>query len=569
MAGPAKMQSDSEAIEQSLRDIIIRLAQKRAWADHVASLQPKKSDPVTRKAVGYSRYSTDLQNERSIADQEALIRRYAQVNGLTLTRLYSDAAQSGASILGRDGILELLADARSGGIDVVIVEELDRLARDMEDLAGIHKRLSFAGVDIIAIHEGVASTVTVGLRGLVGQLYREENARKIRRGLSGRVGQGLSAGGKAFGYTPHPTEKGQLLIVADEADIVRRIFRDFAAGMSPVQIARALTAEGAAKPRSARAWNSSTIHGWAARRSGILRNDLYAGRIVWNKSRMIKDPDTGRRVSRANPVAEWKTHDAPQLRIIDDDLWRAVQDKLTPIEVTPVTRARMRRPTRPLSGLLRCSACGGGMSVKGKDRAGRTRIGCTRHTQSRSCPSPRTWYLDLVEDHVIGLLRAELEQPKLLDLYVREYNKARIEYARAQIGRRAKLQRSIDDLQAETDRLLKFVARGIGDVERIADEYDTKCRMLADARAEIALEPEPVTAVALHPLAIAGYRKDLAQLAPLMATDLSSGQNDFAESLRRLVETVTVGESTAGQMEITLTGRLRSLIDSPALISVA
>jgi len=280
---------------------------------------------VKRKAVGYSRYSTDLQNERSIADQEALIRRYAQLNGLDLGRLYSDAAQSGASIFGRDGLLELLADARGGGIDVVVVEELDRLSRDIEDLAGIHKRLSFAGVEIIAIHEGVASTVTVALRGLVGQLYREDNARKIRRGLSGRVGQGLSAGGKAFGYRPHPTEKGRLIIVEDEAAIVLRIFRDFAEGHSPVQIARALTVEGALKPRHARAWQASTIYGWAERRSGILRNDLYAGRIVWNKSRMMHDPETGRRVSRSNPESEWQTSDAPDLRIIDPDLWDRVR----------------------------------------------------------------------------------------------------------------------------------------------------------------------------------------------------------------------------------------------------
>jgi len=70
---------------------------------------------MTRRAVGYSRYSTDLQNERSIEDQEALIRRYASLNGLTLGQLYSDAALSGASIIGRDGLLSLLADARRGG----------------------------------------------------------------------------------------------------------------------------------------------------------------------------------------------------------------------------------------------------------------------------------------------------------------------------------------------------------------------------------------------------------------------------------------------------------------------
>ena len=163
-----------------------------------------KGIAVTKRAVGYSRFSTDLQNEKSIADQEALIRRYADQHGFQIVKLHMDAAQSGASIFGRDGLLELLADAKAGKFDAVIVEELDRLSRDMEDLAGIHKRLSFMDIDIIAVHEGTASTVTVGLRGLVGQLFREDNARKVRRGLQGKVRSGLSAGGKAYGYRPDP-----------------------------------------------------------------------------------------------------------------------------------------------------------------------------------------------------------------------------------------------------------------------------------------------------------------------------------------------------------------------------
>ena len=61
----------------------------------------------------------------------------------------------------------------------MIVEALDPLSRDMEDLAGIHKRLSFLGIEIRAVHEGIVNTVLVGLRGLVGQLYREDNAHKV------------------------------------------------------------------------------------------------------------------------------------------------------------------------------------------------------------------------------------------------------------------------------------------------------------------------------------------------------------------------------------------------------
>ncbi|MFB9222716.1 recombinase family protein [Paracoccus cavernae] len=524
------------------------------------------TNPVIRKAVGYSRYSTDLQNERSIEDQEALIRKYASINDLALDRLYSDAAQSGASILGRDSLLQLLADAKTGAFDVVIVEELDRLSRDMEDLAGIHKRLSFAGVEIMAVHEGVASTVTVGLRGLVGQLFREDNARKIRRGLSGRVSQGLSAGGRAFGYRPHPSEKGRLIIQDDEAEIIRRIFREFSEGRSPIDIAINLTRDGCPMPRSAKAWQSSTIYGWAERRSGILRNDLYAGKIVWNKSKMVKDPETGRRVSRPNPPSDWQTKEAPDLRIIDQDLWERVQVMVEPRQgATQSDRAKMRRPVRPLSGLLRCGSCGGGMSAKGKDKSGRTRIECTRHSLSRSCPAPRTWYLDLVEEAVIGLLRKELDKPDLLKLYVTEYNRARAEFAAANGQRRSKLERRVQQLDSEISRLVQFVTRGIGDTDRIAKEYEARCAELADAKLELSLEPSPLNAVSLHPMAVDGYRKDLMALAPIMGADHSGGSANFAETLRKLIESVTVTERETGQMEVVVTGRLRALIDAPRM----
>jgi site-specific DNA recombinase len=43
------------------------------------------------------------------------------------------------------------------------------------------------------------------------------------------------------------------------------------------------------------------------RGTGLLQNELYAGRLVWNKVRMVKDPDTGKRVSRANPRSEWQS----------------------------------------------------------------------------------------------------------------------------------------------------------------------------------------------------------------------------------------------------------------------
>ena len=160
----------------------------------------------------------------------------------------------------------------------------------------IHKRLSFLGIEIRAVHEGVVNTVLVGLRGLVGQLYREDNAHKVRRGQAGRVGKGLNAGGLTYGYEPVAGDPGKRSIVEAEAEIVRRIFREYVDGRTPRDIAHDLNAERITPPRG-RAWNASTINGNMLRGNGILNNELYAGRLVWNKVRMVKDPDTGKQVS--------------------------------------------------------------------------------------------------------------------------------------------------------------------------------------------------------------------------------------------------------------------------------
>lgn len=201
------------------------------------------------RAVIYTRFSTDLQNERSVEDQVTLCRSYALRENIEVVGVYEDRARSGASILGREGLLELLEDARARKFSIVIAEALDRLSRDMEDLAGIHKRLTFLGVEIRAVHEGVVNTVLVGLRGLVGQLYREDNAHKIRRGMVGRVGQGLNAGGLTFGYAPVPGDKGKRQIVECEAEIVRRIFAEYVAGRTPRDISHDLNQENVHPPR--------------------------------------------------------------------------------------------------------------------------------------------------------------------------------------------------------------------------------------------------------------------------------------------------------------------------------
>ena len=73
--------------------------------------------------------------------------------------------------------------------------------------------------------------------------------------------------------------------------------------MSPKRIASNLNAEGVPSPSGGN-WSQSTINGNRKRGTGILNNELYVGRLVWNRLHYVKDPDTGKRVSRLNPPSD-------------------------------------------------------------------------------------------------------------------------------------------------------------------------------------------------------------------------------------------------------------------------
>ncbi|WP_026317604.1 recombinase family protein [Ahrensia kielensis] len=117
---------------------------------------------------------------------------------------------------------------------------------------------------------------------------------------------------------PHP---GDRTINLTEAHIVERIFKDYAEGLSPKNIA-----EGIAGP-TGRNWCASTIHGNRERGTGTLTNELYIGRQIWNRLNYAKAPDKGKRVSPLNPEEDLVITDIPDLRIIDQDLWEAVRTR--------------------------------------------------------------------------------------------------------------------------------------------------------------------------------------------------------------------------------------------------
>ena len=284
------------------------------------------------RAAIYARYSSDNQRDASIEDQVRQCRARIEQEQWQLGEVYSDHAISGATTL-RPGYQKMLEDARAGRFEVLVAEALDRLSRDQENIAGLFKQLCFAGVKLVTLSEGEIGELHVGLKGTMNALFLKDLAHKTRRGLEGRIRQGKSGGGLCFGYdvvrkvdASGEALRGERRINEDEAAIVRRIFQEFAQGRSPRAIAQSLNKEGIAGP-AGRSWGPSTIYGNWQRGTGILNNELYIGRLVWNRQQFVKDPNTGRRQARLNPEDKWIVEEVPHLRIIDDQLWSSVKER--------------------------------------------------------------------------------------------------------------------------------------------------------------------------------------------------------------------------------------------------
>lgn len=489
-----------------------------------------------RRAAIYARYSTENQNDRSIDDQIALCEEYAARNGYAIAGRYSDAARSGGSMLGRDGLMDLLAAAGRKEFSAVIVEALDRLSRDMEDLAGLHKRLRFAGIELIAVHEGKASTVLVGLRGLVGQLFREDGAEKVRRGLSGVLRSGRSPGGRAYGYRPVQGRAGELAIVEDEAAVIRRIFSEYAEGRSPRDIAAQLNRDGIAPPRGAR-WNASTINGNATRGYGILLNALYRGELVWNRVTMIRDPDTGRRVSRVNPDSAWQRKEVPALRIVPPDLADAVLARKTGRSQPGTPRVRSKRL---LSGLLRCGLCGGPMTMDSSS-GGRPRIGCSVARESGTCRSKQRPFIEPIEQTVIAGLRQQLSDPAAMARYVETFNAQRNRDADRVTRERTKAERRLAEVKREINRIVDAIAAGTISHDDVKDRMAPLREERAQLERAVSRAIDETKVVALHPRAIEAHQYALDKLASVLASAVETNEK-ARNAFRAIVHSVVVTE---------------------------
>ena len=333
--------------------------------------------PTVRVAI-YARYSSDLQDHRSIDGQILFCREYAaRFPNWVIVGIYKDEAISGASLVLRPDMQRLLRDAKRKQFDLVLSEDLDRLCRHPRDMADIWDRLTYAGVKIYTPVDGEVDELRAGFRGIMNAQFLRNLSAKIRRGLKLKVSGGKAAGPACYGYEVHKHVdaagepiRGDRTINPREAEIIRRALTEYADGIGPIKIVdRFNNCKPAIPGPNGGKWNVEAITGHRWRGTGLINNQLYIGILVWNRTHTVTNPDTGKRNLKIGSLPKFPnsassaTSYGTVSRLANCNIRSSTVSPLSSTQSVSQLRAR---PSMPLIGRLACFLdCCGATSVMG------------------------------------------------------------------------------------------------------------------------------------------------------------------------------------------------------------
>ncbi len=488
---------------------------------------------MTRAAI-YARMSTDKQSADSPADQVARCREYAARQGWEVVEdlVVEDAGISGASRHNRPRLLELVE--RIAEWDLLLCFDFSRLARDGEDLGWLRNRLRLHKRNAFEVSTRL-DLFNVGSKvmGIINEEYLVKLRADTRRGLQGRVERGMFAGGTPYGYTTLPEGAyRRLVVVPEQAVVVRRIFDLYLAGEGFRTIAHRLNAEGLEPPRPRR--NHAKRPSWAMTSvRAMVCNPIYRGEYLWNRSEWIKDHETGRRRRFERPASEWIRQTDASWIIVEPERWEEAQALLR--SKTPAyergergqflgTRRgaghRSGRARHLLSGLLECAECSGSFHVLDTRRL----YGCAWHRDRGPgvCTMDARIPGDELEGRVLRALHEDVLSTEVL-AYTIEQALERLHEGLRPADLEAQ-RRRLAQVERELENLVRLAAK-LGDLEAHAQvlaehraERDELLRRLRAAPPPLAIEPGDLRAALEE--AARDLRKPLAAAPGEMRTAL-------------------------------------------------
>jgi site-specific DNA recombinase len=513
-------------------------------------------------AALYARFSSDLQKDRSIDDQFRDLEKAAQRFGFKLDKrfYFSDRAQSATSLFDRPGLTrELLGASAKHQFNVVLVEATDRLSRSQADLFWLADRFKFDNVKIFT-PGGEVSEMQLTFDSHSNADMVKKLAIRVKRGHDGIAREGKVAGALSYGYDAVPGKPGERTINAKEAAIVRSIFEQYASGKTPRQIVDGLAKDKIPSPSGAPFWNHQVIVGGVNKR-GLIHNRLYIGEYVKNRFYNVKNPSTGKRITRKADESDLIVAQVPHLRVVPPELWDAVHKIRTErgIKKFPggYLRAAIPRKDHLLSGLARCADCGGAMTVTASSRAGH-RVACSSATYRKTCSHTKTYDLGALTSLAIDSMHAHLTDP--------EFIKEKAEAKAAEFARLAKqeseerkaAQKQLDRLNVQIARLVEAVADSDAPIKELMETIKTKEMERVALQERVRLLGAETNVTVLHPTVLKAFGKNVETLHTMLKKNPKDP--DCRMAFANVIDSVVVHRTAKGAAyEISLYARLSAI----------
>jgi len=511
---------------------------------------------MTKRAVLYARVSGDDRHTegRNLEGQLEACRQYALERGYAIVEELAEDVRGASGIdMGLAQLNRLLDMAQADQFDVLVVREVDRLARDMGKLYVIENRLKLCGVAVEYARgqytDDVWGVSRKGLDALVAQIQWYDITQRLQRGRRQSVKAGnVNVGAHPpYGYQVAEQDGRRVLEVYEaEAAIVRLIYAwyvDGSADEGPMTIYRvrerldqigaptySLRGKGAGRRREAgrlRHWTRSTVY-------QILTNETYAGTWYYGKTRTEKRIVAGqeKEVTVTNPRESWLAVEVPA--IVTREQWDAAQEQLE--------RNRRRSPRKKyaylLSGRVVCGLCdhkvaGSGLSSPGGRTYTYYRCPASKNPEDyrASCSLP-AFDSSAVDAAVWAWLQGWLVDPEQLQDGLEEHRNGdpdRLQLVRDQLAR---LDREMARTREDRELILDlYVAREFSRAELLQ-----RVRRLEDLLAAQEARQRELQAVVDADQANRDRVRTLQQFADRVRSTLSVAEADFATRERLVNE---------------------------------
>ena len=539
---------------------------------------------MTKNVVFYARYSTTRQNELTIETQIEQGQRMIAERGWNLVEVYKDSGISGTQLKTRPGIQALLNRIERKDIDIVLCVSVDRISRDVEHSASILKNLSYNNIELWTVTgNGPISDMELGIRAVLSHELIQDIRVKTREGMKKTISQGKAAGGLAYGYRIklEYDVKGERIpglreIESKEAEIVRWIFQEYANGKSPTALAVQLNAKNIPGPRGLK-WRDTAIRGHRKRGSGILNNEQYNGRLLWNRTTFKKNPLTESRTSTNNNRSEWQLKEVPELQIIDDQLWAKVKQQQIKNErlFSRTTTNKLNKSHRPrylLSGLLECAHCGGPYAIMGKGR-----YGCTNRQKKLPidmlggivCTNSKTILRSELEDRILVAFPEGFFSTYSIERIQKEVTHLLQEEGKQGVKQRGQLTAKMQKIELQQRHLMEQLAvraaegrPPIAAFNDMIDTYETERNALKKELDNLPVSSSNVKLPTISPELI---KANVDSLVHVLKNSTDPSKELWFNMAREMIQKVVINPSPDNtRAELTIHGRLATIMASMA-----